>query len=62
MLGSPKPNTNDIGNTNLVQAGYFDTYPSGDSKAYRSAWSVYPFFESGSVIVSSIDEGLFVKT
>ncbi len=42
------------------EVGYFDTYPDNDALGYRGAWSNYPFFESGVVIVSSINEGLFV--
>ncbi len=45
---------------NTEEVGYFDTYPEDDRTGYRGAWSNYPFFESGIVIVSSINEGLFV--
>ncbi len=45
---------------NPVEIGYFDTYPSANSAAFNGAWSNYPFFDSGIVIVSSIGEGLFV--
>ncbi len=44
----------------LTQIGFFDTYPSSNSASFDGAWSVYPYFDSGVVIVSSIDEGLFV--
>ncbi|GMU64702.1 MAG: hypothetical protein AMXMBFR36_09760 [Acidobacteriota bacterium] len=44
----------------LTQVGFFDTYPSNDNASFSGAWSVYPYFESGVVIVSSIGEGLFV--
>lgn len=27
---------------------------------FNGAWSVYPFFDSGTVIVSGIEQGLFV--
>lgn len=52
--------TSDIANGNLSEVGYFDIYPSSDSADYNGAWSVYPFFESGNVIVSGIEQGLFV--
>ena len=52
--------TTDIANGNLSEVGYFDIYPSSDSPNYNGAWSVYPFFESGNVIVSGIEQGLFV--
>ena len=50
----------DIENTNLVVAAYFDTYPSNDGQGYNGAWSVHPYFDSGVVIVSDIEQGLFV--
>lgn len=43
-----------------VQVGYFDTYPTNDSADYSGAWSNYPFFPSGTVIISDINRGLFV--
>jgi len=61
--------------TNPVEVGYFDTTPAdpfGDdtipagastlarAASFDGAWSVYPFFESGNVLVSSRSEGLFV--
>ena len=43
-----------------VEVGFFDTYPSNNDPGFDGAWSNYPFFESGIVVVSSIGEGLFV--
>ena len=40
--------------------GYFDTFPGSDAGNFAGAWSTYPYFESGIVIVSGINEGLFV--
>jgi choice-of-anchor B domain-containing protein len=46
---------------NLVQVGNYDTYaPSGPGS--DGAWGVYPFLPSGTIVVSNIDEGLFVFT
>jgi choice-of-anchor B domain-containing protein len=50
----------DIANGNLTEYAYFDTYPSSDTPSFSGAWGVYPFFESGNVIVGNIGEGLFV--
>ncbi len=44
----------------IHEMAFFDVYPDSDSPAFSGAWSVYPFFESGNVIISSIDGGLFV--
>lgn len=42
------------------ELGHFDIYPSNDNPSFNGAWSVYPFFESGTVVVSGIEQGLFV--
>ncbi len=42
-------------------AGSFDTTPSSwDEGGFGGAWSVYPFFESGTILLSSRREGLFL--
>lgn len=43
-----------------VQVGYFDTYPADDLAQFDGAWSNYPFFPSGTVIISDINRGLFI--
>ena len=46
---------------NPVEIGFFDTVPDDPGlPAFGGAWSNYPFFESGVVVVSSWGEGLFV--
>lgn len=50
----------DLASGNLTEAGYFDIYPASDSANFNGAWSVYPYFDSGVVIVSGIEQGLFV--
>lgn len=46
---------------NPVEVGFFDTVTSGeDAPGFAGSWSNYPFFESGTVIVSSMREGLFL--
>ena len=46
---------------NPVEVAFFDTYPAHDSSGYtHGSWGNYPFFESGTVVVSSIEEGLFI--
>ncbi|HET8649488.1 MAG TPA: choice-of-anchor B family protein [Gemmatimonadales bacterium] len=43
------------------QVGYFDTVPVGeDVPGFGGSWSNYPFFKSGTIIVTSGDEGLFM--
>ncbi len=45
---------------NPPQVGWFDTYPENDDRGFNGAWSNYPFFPSGTVIVSDIERGLFI--
>ena len=45
---------------NPQEVGYFDLYPSSDSPLDNGTWSNYPYFASGVVAVSHIEEGLFL--
>jgi choice-of-anchor B domain-containing protein len=45
---------------NLSEVAYFDIYPSSNNPSFNGAWNNYPFFASGNVIVSGIEQGLFV--
>ncbi len=44
------------------EIGWFDTTPYGENEPGfgGGAWTAWPFFESGMVVVSSINEGLFI--
>ena len=44
---------------NIVQVGRFDTWP-GTSNSFDGCWGVYPFFNSGVIIASDYDYGLFI--
>jgi choice-of-anchor B domain-containing protein len=44
---------------NLVEVGNFDTY-FGPHGGFSGAWGVYPYFPSGTIIVSDINTGLWV--
>lgn len=50
----------DPASATLSQVGYFDIYPASDTANFNGAWSVYPYFPSGNVVVSGIEQGLFV--
>ena len=46
---------------NPEEIGFFDTTPyEGNPPIMGGAWSAYPYFESGTVIVTSMQEGLFL--
>jgi choice-of-anchor B domain-containing protein len=44
----------------MQEVAFFDTYPSVDDNGFSGAWSTYPFFSSGIVLVSDISRGLFI--
>jgi choice-of-anchor B domain-containing protein len=44
----------------FTEVGFFDTYPENNSVGTEGAWSVYPFFPSGTIVVSDVARGLFV--
>ena len=50
----------DIANGNLTEVAFFDTYPQGTEVGFAGQWSNYPYFESGIVVASDSDNGLFV--
>ena len=43
-----------------TEVAWFDTFPSSDGTAFSGAWSNYPYFPSGNIIVSDINAGLLV--
>ena len=46
---------------NPVEVGFFDTVPAGeDAPGFDGSWSNYPFFESGTIVVTSGAEGMFL--
>lgn len=49
-----------VGDGGLEEVAYFDTFPENDNQDFDGAWSNYPFFESGFIIVSDISNGLFI--
>ncbi len=49
-----------IENEILQEVGFFDTFPSDNRTDFVGVWSVYPFFESGKILVNDINSGLFV--
>jgi choice-of-anchor B domain-containing protein len=45
---------------NPKEVGFLDTHPGDDGKpSFAGSWSVYPFFKSGAIVVTSIGEGVF---
>jgi len=44
----------------VMEVAYFDTYPEDDDAGVEGAIGVYPFFESGVVLISNVSDGLFI--
>jgi choice-of-anchor B domain-containing protein len=44
----------------ITEAAFFDTHPESNAAGTSGAWSIYPYFDSGTVILSDISSGLFV--
>ncbi len=46
---------------NPVEVGFFDTVPHGDDEpSFGGSWSNYPYFPSGTILITSGNEGLFI--
>lgn len=51
----------DLANADLTEIAFLDTHPEKDSNtSFDGAWSVYPYFDDGTIIVSDRQRGLFV--
>ncbi|CAM9203150.1 unnamed protein product [Ectocarpus fasciculatus] len=50
----------DLANKELAELAYFDVSPECDSAVFSGTWSNFPYFESGNIILQSIERGLFV--
>ncbi len=49
-----------IGSASLSEVGYFDIYPGDNNASFNAAWHNYPYYPSGLVVVSGIEQGMFV--
>lgn len=47
---------------NLVQVGNYDTSPTYSGGTFNGAWGVYPYLPSGNLLISDMENGLFVLT
>eukprot|EP00118_Oscarella_pearsei_P024450 m.306099 g.306099 ORF g.306099 m.306099 type:complete len:445 (+) comp40967_c0_seq1:186-1520(+) len=44
----------------LKEVGFFDVAPYCNAPGFQGSWSSYPYFASGTIVVNSIERGLFV--
>jgi choice-of-anchor B domain-containing protein len=52
--------TNAANPSTITQAAFFDVHPANNNPTFNGTWANYPFFASGTVVVNSIERGLFV--
>lgn len=50
----------DIANQNISEEGYFDSYPNNNNASFSGAWSVYPYFASGNIVISDMNRGFLL--
>jgi choice-of-anchor B domain-containing protein len=50
----------DYEEADFKEVGFFDTFSLTNDARFSGAWSVFPYFRSGVVVISSIEEGLFL--
>lgn len=44
----------------MVEVGYYDTSPFSFTSSFQGAWGAYPYFPSGKIAVSDMEEGMFI--
>lgn len=44
----------------LSEVAFFDSFPEHDEREFVGTWSNYPYFPSGTIAFSGIDDGLFL--
>ncbi|QHI37967.1 hypothetical protein IMCC3317_33500 [Kordia antarctica] len=49
-----------IDGNQIQEIGFFDTFPTDNETTFNGAWNAYPYFESGNIVVSDINSGLFI--
>jgi len=49
-----------IAGQSISEIGFFDTFPSNNVASFDGVWSVYPYFESGKIIINDSNTGFFV--
>lgn len=49
-----------ISKGDLRELAYFDTFSQGDNTSFSGSWSNFPYFESGVIAISDINNGLFL--
>jgi choice-of-anchor B domain-containing protein len=54
--------TSQVSSGTLSEVGFFDVYPPDDAAEFNGSWSTFPYYDSNIVVISGIEQGLFVVT
>jgi hypothetical protein len=60
MSGVRVLGTENLAKGKLKKMGFFDLYPVQDGVDFAGTWANYPFFDSGTVVATGMEEGLFI--
>ena len=47
--------------TNLTEVASIDTFMNNNNASFNGAWSCYPFFDSGTILINDINGGMFLS-
>jgi len=50
----------DIANGNASEFGFFDSYSANNNSGFNGSWNVYPFFDSGNIVISDRAHGFLL--
>lgn len=50
----------DIENSVMEEVGFFDSFPANNQAGFNGSWSIYPYFESGNIVISDRAEGMLL--
>jgi choice-of-anchor B domain-containing protein len=50
----------DLSTLDIAEIAYFDSQPTNNNALFEGTWSNYPFFEEDIIIISDIEDGLFI--
>lgn len=53
-------NISGIETKTIIEEGFFDTFTAHNNADFNGVWSVYPYFDSGKIVIGDINGGLFV--
>jgi len=49
-----------IASGTMTEVGFFDSFTTNNDAEFKGVWNVYPYFDSGNIVISDINGGLFI--